>query len=58
MQKKGRCPVRNEEENGRHILLKFKKTQRWGKKFLNDKWLYMNKERAHKKIINCSKNTD
>jgi hypothetical protein len=41
-----------------HILLKLNGTQRGKEKFWNVKWLHINKETAHKKIISGTKITE
>jgi hypothetical protein len=40
------------------VLLKCKETQIYRDKILNDKWLYINEEIAHKEIISCTTITE
>jgi hypothetical protein len=50
----GRCPLRNEEEDAVHILLKCPETRRLREHLLGMKWLTINEEIAYKKIISCT----
>jgi hypothetical protein len=51
---KGRCPLDLSEEDVIHNLLDCLGTRNWIMKFLNDKWLRMNKDVAYRKILRCS----
>jgi hypothetical protein len=51
---KGRCPVRSEEEDPIHILLKLSETRMWREQFLSRKWKSLNEWIVFKKIINCT----
>jgi hypothetical protein len=52
-QENRRCTLCNEEE----IYTKYKETQSWKEQFFNDKWLYINEETTHKRVISCTKIT-
>jgi hypothetical protein len=49
---KGRCPFCLSEEEVKQMLLRVDclETRNWRMKFLNKKWLNMNKEIAYRKI--------
>jgi hypothetical protein len=51
---KGRWPLCLGEEDARHVLLDCLETRNWRLKFLNDKWLNMNKIVAHRKMLRCT----
>jgi hypothetical protein len=50
----GRCPLRNEEEDAGHILLKCPQTRRLREHLLSRKWQTINEEIAYKNTINCT----
>ena len=54
---KGRCPIRIEEEDAKHILLDSRDTRNWKVKLINDKWLNMNNEVAVGKCQNARTKT-
>ena len=39
------------DEDGKHILLEFLEIRNWITKFLNEEWLNINKEIAHRKTV-------
>jgi hypothetical protein len=41
---KGRCSVRNEEENVVHVFLKRNEMQQWREQFPHTTWPYINEE--------------
>jgi hypothetical protein len=41
---KGRCPLRFQKEDVKHILQVHRETKHWREKLIRDKWLNMNKE--------------
>lgn len=54
----GRRTLYNEEDYQIEIFLNYKETQSWKEQFYNDRWLHMNEETAHKKVITCTKITE
>ena len=42
------------EEGAKHILLDCRETKNWILKFVNDKWLNMNKEVGDRKTLRCT----
>ena len=51
---KVRCPLCLGEEDAKCILLDCWESRNWRFKFLNDKWLHMNKEVAYRKTLKCT----
>ena len=51
---KGRCPLCYVAEDVVHKLLNCLETENWRMKYLNGKWLGMNREVAYRKVLNCT----
>jgi hypothetical protein len=50
----GKCPLCLEEEDVKHILLDCSDSRNWRLHVLNDKWISINEEVAHKKMLICT----
>jgi pimeloyl-CoA synthetase len=50
------CPLCVGEEGIKHILVKCLGTRKWQTELLNIKWLKINEEITHKKILICTSN--
>lgn len=50
---KGRCPLWTGEDDVTHVTELFW-SYKWWMKFLNEKWLHMNKGVAYRKILRCN----
>jgi hypothetical protein len=49
-----RCPICQEEEDAKRILLERRDTRNCRMNLMKDKWLNMNEEIAYRKLLNCT----
>jgi hypothetical protein len=49
--RRGRCPLCLGEGDAKHILVKCSETKTWREECVNSKWLRINEDLAHGKII-------
>jgi hypothetical protein len=50
---KGRCPVSLRKGDAKHMVVKCPEPRKWSE-FVASKWLNVNEDTAHRKIISCT----